>query len=83
MTTARDEAVIARITINRLAIINEKTGGVQGTFLYWHMHPPGRLPNYYRENVIGWPGAFVLQVVNFDTFAETMTDKLVAEISMR
>ena len=38
-------------------------------------------PNYYRENVIGGPGAFVLQIVNFDTFAKAMTDKLIAEIA--
>jgi hypothetical protein len=69
------------ITINGFAIINEKTGGVPGTFLYVHTHPPGGLPNYYRENVIGGPGAFVLQIVNFDTFAEAMTNKLVTEIS--
>jgi hypothetical protein len=78
---ARDEAVAKGITINGLAIINEKTGGVSGTFLYTHTHPPGGLPDYYRDNVIGGPGAFVLQIVNFDTFAEAMTDKLLTEIS--
>ncbi len=81
VTDARDDAVKKGITINGLAIINEKIGGVAGTFLYAHTHPPGGLPNYYRDNVIGGPGAFVLQVVNFDTFAEAMTNKLVAEIS--
>ena len=81
VTEARDEAVAKGITINGLAIINEKTGGMPGTFLYVHTHPPGGLPNYYRENVIGGPGAFVLQMVNFDTFAEAMTNKLVSEIS--
>ncbi|MGH6671244.1 MAG: DUF1194 domain-containing protein [Xanthobacteraceae bacterium] len=81
VTDARDEAVAKGITINGLAIINEKTGGIAGTFLYAHTHPPGGLPNYYRDNVVGGPGAFVLQVVNFDTFAEAMTNKLVAEIS--
>ena len=43
--------------------------------------PPGGLPNYYRDNVIGGPGAFVLQIVNFDTFAEAMTNKLLTEVS--
>jgi hypothetical protein len=81
VTDARDDAVKKGITINGLAIINEKTGGVEGTFLYAHTHPPGGLPNYYRDNVIGGPGAFVLHVVNFDTFAEAMTNKLLAEIS--
>lgn len=81
VTAARDEAVAKGITINGLAIINEKTGGEPGTFLYAHTHPPGGLPNYYRENVIGGPGAFVLQIVNFDTFAEAMTNKLLTEVS--
>jgi hypothetical protein len=81
VTDARDAAVAKGITINGLAIINEKTGGVAGTFLYTHTHPPGGLPNYYHDNVIGGPGAFVLQIVNFDTFAQAMTNKLLAEIS--
>ena len=81
VTEARDEAVAKGITINGLAIINEKTSGEPGTFRYVHTHPPGGLPNYYRDNVIGGPGAFVLQIVNFDTFAEAMTDKLLTEIS--
>ena len=81
VTAARDDATAKGITINGLAIINEKTGGIQGTFLYGHTHPPNGLPNYYRENVIGGPGAFVLQIVNFDTFAQAMTNKLLTEIS--
>jgi Protein of unknown function (DUF1194) len=81
VTDARDDAVAKGITINGLAIINEKTGGMQGTFLYSHTHPPGGLPHYYHDNVIGGPGSFVLQIVNFDTFSEAMTNKLIAEIS--
>ncbi len=81
VTVARDEAVARGITINGLAIINEKTGGELGTFFYIHTHPPGGLPNYYRENVIGGRGAFVLQIVNFDTFAGAMTNKLLTEVS--
>ena len=83
VTDARDEAVAKGITINGLAIINEKTSGEPGTFRYVHTHPFGGLPNYYRDNVIGGPGAFVLQIVNFDTFAEAMTNKLLTEISER
>ncbi len=83
VSMARDEAVEKGITINGLAIINEKTGGEFGTYLYAHTHPPGGLQHYYHDNVIGGPGAFVLQIVNFDAFAQAMTDKLVAEVSMR
>jgi Protein of unknown function (DUF1194) len=81
VTAARNDATAKGITINGLAIINEKTAGIEGTFLYGHTHPPNGLPNYYRDNVIGGPGAFVLQIVNFDTFAEAMTNKLLTEIS--
>jgi Protein of unknown function (DUF1194) len=81
VTEARDDAVKKGIVINGLAITNNKTGGIEGTFLYAHTHPPGGLANYYRDNVIGGPGAFVLQIVNFDTFAQAMTSKLLSEIS--
>jgi len=83
VSMARDEAVEKGITINGLAIINEKTGGEFGTFLYAHTHPPGGLQRYYHDNVIGGPGSFALQIVNFDAFAQAMTDKLVAEVSLR
>ncbi|HWD59110.1 MAG TPA: DUF1194 domain-containing protein [Stellaceae bacterium] len=77
VTDARDEAVGAGITINGLAIINTKAG--PGFTL--HTQPPGGLPEYYRQNVIGGPGAFLLQVDNFDTFADAITRKLVSEIA--
>jgi hypothetical protein len=62
-------------------IINEKTGGEVATYLYYHTHPPGGLQRYYADNVIGGPGAFALQIVNFDAFANAMTEKLMMEIS--
>jgi hypothetical protein len=83
VTAARDDAVAKGITINGLAIINEKTSGEFGGYLWAHTHPPGGLPSYYRDNVVGGPGAFVLQIVNFDEFAEAMTNKLITEVSER
>jgi len=77
VTDARDQAVASGVTINGLAIINTKAGP---GFLM-HTQPPGGLPEYFRQNVIGGPGAFLLQVENFDTFAEAMTRKLVSEIA--
>jgi hypothetical protein len=74
---ARDQAVGGGITINALAIINTQAGP---GFLM-HTQPPGGLPEYFRQNVIGGPGAFLLQVENFGTFAEAMTRKLVSEIA--
>lgn len=77
VTEARDEAVAAGVTINGLAIINTRsTPGYA-----FHTQPPGGLPKYYEENVIGGPGAFLLHVENFDTFTEAITRKLVSEIA--
>ncbi len=76
---ARDEAVKAGITINGLAIINDHP--VSWTFA--HVQPPGGLAAYYRENVTGGPGTFVLEVHDFHAFGEAMTRKLVAEIAGR
>ncbi len=67
VTVARDNAVAKGITINGLAIINEKPGREPGTVFYEQAHPPGGLSNDYRENVTGGAGAFVLQIMNFDT----------------
>jgi hypothetical protein len=77
VSEARDDAVKAGITINGLAIINDHP--VSWTFA--HVQPPGGLANYYRENVTGGPGSFVLEVHDFTTFGEAMTRKLVTEIA--
>jgi len=77
VTAARDDAVNAGIIINGLAIINENPV----SWAFAHVQPPGGLPNYYRENVIGGPGSFVLEVRDFAKFGEAMTRKLVMEIA--
>ena len=79
VTAARDDAVNAGVTINGLTIINDHP--VSWTFA--HVQPPGGLTNYYRENVTGGPGSFVLEVHDFATFGEAMTHKLITEIAAR
>jgi len=74
---ARDDAVKAGVTINGLTIINDHP--VSWTFA--HVQPPGGLSNYYRENVTGGPGSFVLEIHDFATFGDAMTRKLVSEIA--
>jgi hypothetical protein len=74
---ARDDAVAAGITVNGLAIINEHPV----SWTYAHVQPPGGLAHYYRENVTGGPGSFVLEVHDFRTFGEAMTRKLISEIA--
>ena len=79
VTSARDEAVAKGFVINGLAIIN-----LNPNFGFIaHTQPPGGLPNYYRQNVMGGPGAFVLQIDDFHSFADAMATKLLNEIAVR
>ncbi len=77
VTAARDDALAAGVTINGLAIINEHP--VSYTFA--HVQPPGGLPEWYRQNVIGGPGAFAIEVREFADFGDAMTRKLINEIA--
>lgn len=79
VANVRDEAVAKGITINGLVILSAQP-------LAWnpeHTNPPGGLPHYYRENVIGGPGAFVIVAENFHSFGQALINKLVAEIAAR
>src|SRR5215471_19354255 len=77
ISDARDDAVAKGIVVNGLAIIN-----LNPNFGFIaHTQPPGGLPTYYKENVIGGPGSFVLQIDDFGSFADAMVQKLVTEIS--
>jgi hypothetical protein len=78
MTEARDQAVAAGVTINGLAIINDKPNLGYSA----HTNPPGGLPNYYRQNVIGGPSAFLIVVKDFNSFADAMANKLAKEINV-
>ena len=77
ITEARDEAVAAGVTINGLAIVNTRSSPGYA----FHTQPPGGLPKYYEENVIGGPGAFLIHIEDFNSFAEAITRKLVSEIA--
>src|SRR6266700_4803215 len=77
VTEARDQAVAGGVTINGLAIINTQANPGYA----FHTQPPGGLPKYFEENVIGGPGAFLFTVENFGTFAEAITRKMVTEIA--
>ena len=76
---ARDQAVAAGITINGLAIINNRAGPGYA----FHTNPPGGLPKYYRENVLGGPSAFLITIEDFHSFTDAITRKLVAEIARK
>jgi hypothetical protein len=77
VTDARDAAVARGVTINGLVILSERP-------MSWnadHTNPPGGLENYYRSNVIGGPGAFVMVAENFNSFGQAILNKLIAEIA--
>jgi hypothetical protein len=78
VTQSRDAALALGITINGLTIINDHPQ----SYIFAHVQPPGGLTNWYRENVIGGPGAFVLEVHDFHSFGEAMTRKLITEIAL-
>lgn len=64
-TLARDDAVSAGVTINGLPILA--------------LEPA--LDLYYRDNVIGGPGAFMVPAESYETFAEAVLKKLIVEIA--
>jgi uncharacterized protein DUF1194 len=73
----RDQAIAKGITINGLVILSENP-------MPWnpeHTNPPGGLENYYRNNVVGGPGAFVMVAQNFNSFGRAIIAKMIAEVS--
>ncbi len=80
VTDARDAALKAGIVINGLSIFNQ-TAAAEGGYLAMHTNPPGGLAKYYRDNVIGGPGSFVLPIDDFKSFDEAMVHKLITEIA--
>ena len=73
---ARDEAVARGIVINGLPILDDRT------------QPAGlptpaelALDDYYRENVVGGPGSFVIPVQDFADFRTAVLSKLIHEIA--
>ena len=71
---ARDKAVAAGVTINGLPIVNDRPS-LRG----WA--PMQFLDLYYRDCVIGGPGAFIVVANTFADFATAVRRKLILEIS--
>jgi hypothetical protein len=65
VTEARDEAVRDGVAINGLPILTVEPG----------------LDAYYRDYVIGGPGAFMIPVKDYDGFADAVLKKLINEIA--
>jgi len=77
VTMARDAAVAQGVTINGLVILSEVPLATNPM----HTHPPGGLTAYYENNVIGGPGAFVVEAQNFQSFGQSLISKLIKEIA--
>jgi len=73
---ARDEAVAAGITINGLVIMNDRPTPGFGT-----QRPQPPLDEFFRENVIGGTGAFLIAIDDFESFAHAIVNKLIKEIA--
>jgi hypothetical protein len=77
VTVARDEALAKGVTINGMVILSDSP-------LPWnpeHTNPPGGLDAYYRNNVIGGAGAFVMVAENHNSFGQAIVKKMIAEIA--
>ncbi len=72
VTAARDEAVAQGITINGLPIMLKRATS------YWDV---AELDRYYRECVIGGPGAFMEPVRERQQFADAIKTKIIREIA--
>ncbi|UCH75895.1 MAG: DUF1194 domain-containing protein [Rhodospirillales bacterium] len=71
---ARDRAVAQGVTINGLPIVNNRPS----------LSGRRQIPNldlYYRDCVIGGPGAFIVVANTFDEFAVAIRKKLIIEIA--
>jgi hypothetical protein len=77
VTAVRDEAVAAGLTINALVIHSDPANA----WIAAHVNPPGGLTNWFRENVVGGVGGFVLEVEDFSSFGQGITRKLINEIA--
>ena len=74
---ARDDALALGININGLVILSDQP-------LTWnpeHTNPPGGLAKYYKDNVTGGPGSFVIEATDFNAFGEAIIKKMIAEIA--
>ena len=74
VTAARDEAVAQGITINGLPVMLKRPDGL------WDIE---NLDLYFRDCVIGGPGAFMIPIREKAQFAEAIRTKVVREIAER
>jgi hypothetical protein len=77
VTFFRNQAVERGIIVNGIVILTD----IQFAQNPQHTNPPGGIEKYYRENVIGGPGSFVMVAEDYNSFGRAMVKKLIAEIA--
>ncbi len=75
----RDQAVAKGILVNGLVILTD----IELAPNPRHTNPPGGIEKYYRDNVIGGAGSFVMVAEDYNSFGRSMVKKLIAEIAAR
>jgi hypothetical protein len=78
VTSARDEVLSKGVTINGLVILTPAAPA----WMWEHTNPTGGIEKYYRDNVIGGPGAFVVVAEDHNSFGQAIVKKLIAEIAL-
>jgi hypothetical protein len=73
----RDQAVAKGILVNGLVILTD----IEVAPNPRHTNPPGGIEKYYRDNVIGGAGSFVMVAEDYNSFGRAMVKKLIAEIA--
>jgi hypothetical protein len=73
------EALAMDITIYALVILTP----LNESFRPEHTNPTGGLENYFKDNVIGGPGAFTVVAEGHEAFGRALTKKLIQEIASR
>ncbi len=76
LAEARQAAIDQGIVINGLPILNDRPQPI-GVGTPKEM----KLDLYYKDNVIGGPGAFIVAAENFDDFRSAILSKLIREIA--
>lgn len=73
----RDQATAKGIVINGIVILTD----IRSAQNPQHTNPPAGIEQYYRDNVMGGPGAFVVVAEDYNSFGRAMVAKLIAEIA--
>ena len=80
---ARDQAIARGGTINAVVVLTDQLTSWDISSWERNVSSPPRsgLETYYRENVIGGPGAFVMVARDYASFGDAIINKFVAEIA--